>query len=459
MMRGKLQNLWENVRSSLWFIPTLLVALAILGSLLLIELDVVLAQRRSLLIPWLFSGTADAARTLLSVVAGSLITVISIAISLTIVALVQASAQFTPRILRQFTASRANQVVLGTYTATFVYALLVLRTVRSAEEGDAPFVPALSVTTAVLLALLCLALLIYFIHHMSQSLQVSVIIDEVRQELLTQIDKLYPQALGREVPDPPAPATLREALQHNDQPVVVRSEKAGFVRHIDEQTLLSISLASTQWLSIRPQIGEFVASGSILVELDQVEGALDAVSEQIRRAFVIDRERTITQDPLFGIRQLVDIGLKALSPGINDMTTAEYVLYHLDDAIGRLAGRTFPSPVRTTDSGCTQIIVNRPTWDQVVDAAFSQIREAAADDVHVTQTLLQVLYDLAQRLPPGPRTHAIQQQLVEIRYNIAQNAWSPNAKAHLLQKIAQVEYELQTWYEPSQNASPVAESA
>lgn len=168
-MRSKLRNLWENVQSSLWFIPTVLVGVAVLVSSLLIEADVALAERDSLLIPWLFSGTADAARTLLSVVAGSLITVISIAISLTIVALVQASAQFTPRVLRQFTASRVNQVVLGTYTATFVYALLVLRTVRNGDEGEA-FVPALAVTSAVGLALLCLALLIFFIHHMSQSL-------------------------------------------------------------------------------------------------------------------------------------------------------------------------------------------------------------------------------------------------------------------------------------------------
>lgn len=438
-MRGKLQNSWENVRSSLWFIPTILVALAILLSSLLIEVDVWLAQRQSMLIPWLFSGTADAARTLLSVVAGSLITVISIAISLTILALVQASAQFTPRVLRQFTASRANQVVLGTYTATFVYALLVLRTVRSAEEEGAPFVPALSVTTSVGLALLCLGLLIFFIHHMSQSLQVSVIMDEVRHEVLSQIDKLYPQELGRGVPDLPAPATLREQLKSNGQLGVVRSEKAGFVRSIDEQSLLAVPHADIQWLWIRPQIGEFVATGSILAEFDQVDGAVDTVGEEIRSAFVIDRERTIIQDPLFGIRQLVDIGQKALSPGINDTTTAEYVLYHIGDAIGRLAERVFPSPMRTTEDGVTQIIVNRPTWDAVVDAAFSQLREAAASDVHVTQTLLQILHELALRLAPGPRTHAIQQQLVEIRYNIAQNACSPSARAHLLQKIVQVE--------------------
>jgi len=442
-MRSQLQNLWENVQSSLWFIPTLLVGLAILGSSLLIRVDTGLAQRDSMLIPWLFSGTADAARTLLSVVASSLVTVISIAISLTIIALVQASAQFTPRVLRQFTASRPNQVVLGTYTATFVYALLVLRTVRSAEEGGAPFVPALSVTTAVGLALLCLGLLIFFIHHMSQSLQVAVILDEVRHELIAQIDKMYPQGIGQGVPDPPSPAVIRAQLKPNGNPVVVRSHHAGFVRSIDEQTLLAAPLAATQWLWIRPRIGEFVACGSIIAELDQSDSAADAVSDQIRRAFVIDRERTITQDPLFGIRQLVDIALKALSPGINDVTTAEYALYHLGDVAGRLAERAFPSPVRTTANGQTQIVVNRPTWDDMIEVAFGQIRQASANDVHATQTLLQVLHDLALRLPPNARAHAIHRQVAEIRYQLQQNSYSPDVKMQLNSKADQVEHALQ----------------
>ncbi len=144
--------------------------------------------------------------------AGSLITVISIAISLTIVALVQASAQFTPRVLRQFSSSRTNQVVLGTYTATFVYALLVLRTVRNADEGNR-FVPAVSVTIAVVLAVLCLGLLIFFIHHMAQSLQVAVIMDEVRREMVAQIDSLYPENIGDAIQDPVSVATSKERLK------------------------------------------------------------------------------------------------------------------------------------------------------------------------------------------------------------------------------------------------------
>lgn len=442
-MWSKLRNLWENVQSSLWFIPTVLVGVAVLASSLLIAADVALAQRESTLIPWLFSGTADAARTLLSVVAGSLITVISIAISLTIVALVQASAQFTPRVLRQFTASRVNQVVLGTYTATFVYALLVLRTVRSGEEEGTAFVPALSVTSAVGLALLCLALLIFFIHHMSQSLQVAVIMNEVREEVIAQIDVLYPEDIGNRLAEPSSPATIKAQLDAQDASVVVRSTRTGFVRKIDEQTLLEIPLAATQRVWIRPQIGDFVANGTILAELDQVDGRVEQVSKKIQDAFIIDRERTITQDMLFGIRQLVDIGLKALSPGINDVTTAEYALYHLGDALGRLAERAFPSNVRTTDNGQTQFLFNRPTWDDIVDSAFSQLRRAAAGDVHATRTLLQVLHDLALRLEPSTRSQAIYQQLTEVRYQIAHHTFSPTDKGLLNQAADQVEQALQ----------------
>lgn len=442
-MRSKLQNLWENVQSSLWFIPTVLVGVAILASSLLIAADVALAQRDSLLIPWIFSGTADAARTLLSVVAGSLITVISIAISLTIVALVQASAQFTPRVLRQFTASRVNQVVLGTYTATFVYALLVLRTVRSGEEEGQAFVPALSVTTAVGLSLLCLALLLFFIHHMSQSLQVAVIMNEVREEVIAQIELLYPEGIGDSMAASSSPATIIAELEGHDGSVVIRSVRTGFVRKIDEQTLLELSLAATQRVWIRPQIGDFVANGTILAELDRVDGSIEQVSKDLLDAFIIDRDRTITQDLLFGIRQLVDIGLKALSPGINDVTTAEYALYHLGDAVGRLAERAFPSNVRTTDNGQTHFLFNRPTWDEIVDSAFSQLRRAAAGDVHATQTLLQVLHDLALRLASGPRTQAIQQQVAEVRYQLTQHPFSPTDKRLLNQMADQVEQALQ----------------
>ena len=433
-MRGRLDTWWDDITSSLWFIPSIFMVLAIAVSTGLIEIDAWLAARASPLIPWIFSGTADAARTVLSVIAGSLITVISIAISLTIVALVQASAQWSPRILRQFTASRPSQVVLGAYAATFIYALLVLRAVRSAEQSAsgtairASFVPALSVTVAMGLSLLCVGLLIFFIHHIAQSLQVSRILDRIRHEFVTQLDHLYPADGKGEYP---AYQAVQHAEDHHAAPSqIIRADQAGFLRHIDQPALLEATDAGIDWLWVRPPIGTFVACGGILVEYAGVAPANDDLARRVRAACILEPERTTSQDPLFAIRQIVDIGLRALSPGINDMTTAEYALWHLGDMLGRLAIRPFPPEVQRAADGSTRLRLSRPTWEAFVAAAFDQLRRAGQADVHVTATLLEVLIDLVSRIPVE-RRGAVHHQLSEIRYALSQASWSPGDVATL----------------------------
>ncbi|HEX6383082.1 MAG TPA: DUF2254 family protein, partial [Anaerolineae bacterium] len=233
-MPARLENIWENAVDSLWLLPSVLVGAALILSLLLVQIDDRLLQRQDPLIPWLFSGTPDAARTILSVIAGSLITVISITFSLTILALQQAASQYSPRVLRHFTSNRGNQIVIGTYIATFVYSLMVLRTVRTAtEDGNTRFVPALSITFGILLAIVCLGLLIYFIHQISQSLQVDVIISRLRSDLIGQIDKLY---LGGS-DDPLSTDVLGKAVGQRDRSCYIYSERTGFVHVIDEEQL------------------------------------------------------------------------------------------------------------------------------------------------------------------------------------------------------------------------------
>ncbi len=331
------------------------------------------------------------------------------------VALVQASAQFTPRLLRQFTASRTNQIVLGVYTGTFIYALLVLRTVRSSDQGT-PFVPALSVTIAVGLSLVCLGFLIYFIHHMSQSLQVAVILDQVRHDLIEAIEAFAPKEPDNDGADARPTMLYIQQVEKSQNKHHVRSADAGFIRRIDVKTLRDESFKSARVVVIHPRVGEYVAQGSALATLD--EPADDETCEIVRNVFVLDRERTTNQDPLFAVRQLVDIALKALSPGINDPTTAEYAIFHLNDAIGRLAERDFPSNHLVTQDEQTHIIFTLPDWGDFVLAAFSQICEAARTDGHVTKTLLDVLHDLAERLPEKVSTTPIQKLLNEVRFNV-----------------------------------------
>ncbi len=432
-MQGRIQNWWNTISTSLWFIPAIFITLAIAISSLLIEVDAMLAKRESPLISWIFSGTADAARTILSVIAGSLITVISIAISLTIVALVQASAQWTPRILRQFTASRVNQVVLGAYAGTFIYALLVLRAVRSADQAiqQESFVPALSVTVSIGLAVICLGLLIFFIHHTAQSFQISGILDRVRHEFIGQLDHLYPHGLDLALPDPRTATALRAEYPQSEPTQVICSEQAGFVRSIDEAMLLEAAQAPVTWIWMRPQIGSFVARGGILAEYAGGADSDAALARVIRRACILEPERTTLQDPLFAFRQIVDIALRALSPGINDMTTAEYALWHLGDMLGRLATRPFPSSERTTADGQGRLLLSRPTWDTFVAAAFDQIRRASQQDIHVTHTLLTVLADLAQQIPAGQRREAVVRQVTALRERIRQSSWIPTDAAEL----------------------------
>ena len=442
-MRAKLDNAWENLQASLWFLPTLFILGAVALSMILGAIDTTLSQRRSNAGAWFFSGTADAAQALLAVIAGSLITAISIAYSVTIIALQQMSAQFTPRVLRTFTADRGNQVVLGAYIGTFIYALLVLRQVRN-EESGVPFVPAISVWVGLILALVCLGLLIYFIHHISQLLQVSIFMDNVHDALIAELDEIYPTGFGRDLDESMVPTALVGEMEDASGHQVLRAREAGYLRNIDAHTLFEVSDGIAPWVFVRPRVGSFVPHGCVLTVFPGDVPLDEQQAELLRSAFVLDTERTLNQDPLFGIRQLVDIALKALSPAINDPTTAEYSLSNLGDVIGRLGERPFPSSERLGPDGATHYIFSRPTWEDFVDAAFSQIRRQAFDNVHVTSYLLGVLYEVARCLPAGPRGQAIQSQVDEVRHALTRGQFSPAEVAAIQEQCARVEMALRS---------------
>lgn len=440
----KLQNAWINVRSSLWFLPTVLIIAGIVLAFVLPQIDITLDERGKALLPGQIAGSVDAARTLLSVIAGSLITVVSIAYSISIVAMQQVAVQFSPRVLRNFTSDRGNQMVLGIYLATFAYTLLVLRQIRSStEEVETTFLPTLAVAFTLVLTLLCLAMLVYFIHHVSQSLQVSVIMDRVRREFIDEINTVYPPTRDLIV-DPPHCSVLAETLPRHEGPGYIRSKRTGFVRRINDRALLSMLPRQLDWLVIQPQVGAYVPYGGILLEVSNDQACNRRLRDQLQDIFILDNARTITQDPLFGVRQLVDIALKALSPAINDVTTAEYVLANLGDMLGRLALRDFPPTERVARNGHTRCFFNHPLWDEFVDTAFSQIRRQAAGDVHVTSALLHVLYDVALRVPPGRREEPIRHQIDEIRRAVTAQSFSEHDKAMLLDQAAAVDEILQS---------------
>ncbi len=432
-MRAKLDRIREAISASLWFTPALLVILACGLAALTLLID----EREPPLLglrPWLFGGTAGAARDLLAAVAGSLITVVALAFSVTIVAIQQAATQFSPRVIRNFMRDRGNQVVFGTYIATFVYALLVLRQVREDRAGTSEFVPALSVTAALLLALLCVGLLIYFIHHTATSLQVATIADNIRRELRAGIDRLYPQSIAEPLESAavgPAP-TLPRALPT----LTMRAPEAGYLRGLDADQLLAALPTGVTAARVYPEVGDYVIEGAVLLELWATAPPAESEVAKLAGAFALARERSNWQDLRFGIRQLVDIALKALSPGINDPTTAEQCLALLGDVVARLAERRFPAAWRRTGDGGAAILVAQPDFAALVAEAFGQIRREAARDVHVTGYLLGVLGQVARRARTPEQIVAIRHEVDEVLAALGQQLFTPGDTA-LIRRQAQ----------------------
>ena len=427
-MRARLRDLLENILASLWLVPTLLALLAAGLATLTLFLDERVPALGGLQ-PWLFGGSASAARSLLSSIAGSLITVIALAFSSTIVAIQQASSQFSPRVIRNFMRDKVNQITFGTYVATFVYALLILRQVRDEpNNGSGGFVPALSITVALMLALICVGLLIYFIHHTATSLQVATIAAAVHDDLTEGIAQLYPHGFGeplheRGAPPPEVPPTAPTG--------VARATQAGFLRNIDEEALLANLPDGSICARVRPQLGDFVFAGTALVEVWSAAPFARETEEGLVAAFTIGPERSLDQDLLFGIRQLVDIALKALSPGINDPTTAENCLGHLGDIVAQLGERAFPDPWRHAPESGVAVYLARPDFPHLLDAAFAQIRRDAVGDVHVTLALLATLRGVGERLTTAERADAVRRELDAIAAVLGDQGFAPSDRAQI----------------------------
>jgi uncharacterized membrane protein len=320
---------------------------------------------------WLFSGGGEGASAVLGAIAGSMITIAGVVFSLTLLALSLASQQFGPRLLRNFMRDRANQVVLGTFIATFLYCLLVLRTIRRAD--DAAFVPHLSVTLGVLFAIASLGVLIYFVHHVAVSIQADELVSVVGTELLQSIDRLFPEHIGGEIHgcrdgDPDLPATFaREAC-----PVVARED--GYLQLVDSDDLMTVAKEHDLVLQLHYRPGHYIVAGSPLLRAWPAQQLDEGIRNRINGAFILGGERTSTQDIEYVIGQLVEIAVRALSPGVNDPFTAITCVDRLGSALHRLAQREMPSPQRYDDEHKLRVVAPATSFAALLDAAFNQIR-------------------------------------------------------------------------------------
>jgi uncharacterized membrane protein len=416
---------WQQAKSSLWFLPGIFVFIAIILATVLpyVDQNVSLSPENEF---WLFYGSPSAARTLLSTIAAAVITVISIAFSLTMIAIQQAATQYTPRVLRTFTSNMGNQLVLGSYLATFVYSLLVLRVVReSGDDGVESFVPYISVTVSVVLVLFCIALLVYFINHVAKSLQDVAIITRVHKDLRQQLKKLHP---GTYKASRPGQKPLRRSGNHT----AVWSKSFGFVDMIDERILKNVETEGVKLIEITACMGDFVAEGDEVASIYADKHTdTEALADVVERAIILSKERSTTQDALFAVRQLADIGVKSLSSGINGQTTAEYCIRYLGDALSYLAGREFPPALLDLDNRKMRIMIAKPDWETYVLTAFGQIRNEAKTKPHVILELLGAIERLAYQIPSKERVDPLSSLVADIASDLLQQEFAPSDKKRL----------------------------
>ena len=343
---------------------------------------------------WIYVGGTNGAREVLSSVAGSIISVAATAFSITIVALQLAASNYSPRLLRNFMQDTGNQIVLGTFISTFVYCLLVLRTIRGEGDDYSSFVPQLSVTVGLLLALASIGVLIYFIHHAATIIQVSHIVMEASTDLHRAIDRLFPENLGRSLPKS-KPYSQAVPANFEQDACPIKAKNSGYIQGIDNEKLMQIACERKLLLQIKSRPGRFVVQGSDLVMVFPGECVNRKLCDQINDAFIFGRQRTEQQDVEFPINQLVDIALRAISPGINDPTTVIECIDQLSAGLSYLAQREIPSAYRYDDDNNLRVIAEPFTFAGLTDAAFNQIRQYGKSDVGVIIRVLEAITTIA----------------------------------------------------------------
>lgn len=390
-MRSRALALWESIRTSFWFLP----AIMSVGSIFLVALTARLGNwiptEAIEAIPLVYAGDAAGARAILTTIAGSMVGITGVTFSVTIVALSLASTQLGPRLLRNFMSDTGNQVVLGTFISTFLFCLLALREV----QGEDARVPVLLVTTGILLALASLAVLIYFFHHVAVSIQAPHVVAWIARDLGGSIAKLEPIDEADTDGDG---GRSHGGLAGRGTPVVAR--RAGYVQGLDLGSICRRARSVDASAHVLTRPGQFVVLGDTLATIHGTvdEERIETLAQTIRSACVIGSQRTATEDLEFGVHQLVEIALRALSPGVNDPHTAINCIDWLGAALSDAVTRQLPPERHYDPENTLRVLTRTITYRGLLDAAFLQIRQACVGNTAVAIRMLEALASIADRV-------------------------------------------------------------
>jgi uncharacterized membrane protein len=380
----------EVLRTNLWLVPAVEVLIAALLFAGTYALDRA-AYNGVFRVPgWAISGSADAARQILTAIAAAIITVVGVVFSIVIVALTLTSTQFGPRMLRNFIRDRGTQLTLGTFVATFVYAILALGSIGQGARGN--FVPHISITVMLVLMVADLAVLIYFLHHIAIQIQLPQVIAGIAGDLA--------QAIELQAGDPVVGAGAQLAtllIADMDGPGGdVAAPRSGYLQYIQHRTLVRIASEKGAVIHVRYRPGHFLVQGHPYATVWPASAA-DQVARELSRAHVTGPYRTLAQDVSFGIDQLVEICIRALSAAVNDTFTALTCIDWIGDSLCKVTGRWQPTRVYRDASGAVRLIATETTYERLVQRAFEKVRQAGRGMPAVLIRQLDALAKIMER--------------------------------------------------------------
>lgn len=419
-MKTKLIRLFDALKGSYWFFPSWMSLMSALLAWAAVSLDQADPDWIGK-ISWVGAAHPDGARQILSVIGGSMVTVAGTVFSVTIAAVVYASGQYGPRLLSNFMSDRGNQVTLGTFISTFVYCLLVLRTIRSADEtGSSEFVPDLALMIALVLALCSIAVLIYFIHHVPSKLHINSVIADIGVKLAESLKSRFPQSLGSARDEGMSSArdsTARMRLvaqagsQDRGSTYQITKSTSGYLQLIDDDTLLEAATRYDLVIRLRVQPGDFIHHRRIVADVWPADRCSEGARAAIAEALAVGVRRTPIQDIRFLIDELVEIAARALSPGVNDPFTAITCIDWLGAAIMDVALRDFPSHLRVDGSGDLRIVAHPVTFATLLDRSFGALRQYCAGDALAAARYIEVLGEIVTSCHDSARVDCLQRHM------------------------------------------------
>lgn len=380
-MRINLYKKYRNILTSLWLIPVLCVLLGIVISFSTLAIDRATDYR---LVPESLVGGPEAALEILTTVAGSMVNLTVLVLTIVLVVVQLAMGQFSPRIVQRLLRDRPSQFAIGLFVATFVHTLLTIREVRIGPPGQ---VPGVAIVTTFVLSLVSIAVLVVYIHHIGQALRVSALVEIAGDTTRKLVDKVYPE-------EEPVPDVA--------DPSLVTAEESGVITQIAHEKLVAAAREADCELELVPALGEFVPSGGRLFRIDGDPERLDR--RKVHAAVIIRPERTLERDVAYGMRLLVDMAIRALADAPwQDPTTAVQAIDRLHDCLRELLRRKFPDGRHYDEDGVLRLTEQVMTWNDYVRLAFTEVRLAGAGSPQVARRIRAALNDLLTVAPEDRR--------------------------------------------------------